>query len=84
MSRTSFITTVCVATLLAPLFVTNASAKPQHWSAEYYGHAATDYSGYQAPNGQYYNYSDFTNAIEGTPCGIECAKEHEREWTGQH
>jgi hypothetical protein len=68
------------AAALLPLGVSAADARQAAWH-QLAGQA--DYSGYIGPDGHYADLSDFTRAIQGTPCGIECTERHERLWSGQ-
>jgi hypothetical protein len=35
---------------------------------------------YQAPDGSYESYSDFSRAINGVPCGVECTYKAALRW----
>jgi len=37
-------------------------------------------SSYQAPDGSYDSYTDFSRALWGMPCGIECTRRHQESW----
>jgi hypothetical protein len=68
------------AAVLLPLGVASADARQAEWHQL---GAQMDFSGYIGPHGHYADLSDFTRAIQGTPCGIECTERHERLWSGQ-
>ncbi len=39
------------------------------------------YSNYQGPDGTYESLSDYTRAIEGTPCGMNCTLRAQQRWS---
>jgi len=39
------------------------------------------YSPYTAPDGTYDSLADYTRAIRGTPCGINCARAAQERWS---
>jgi hypothetical protein len=77
MSRKLSFVAACAAAIIASLGTATAHARTI-WNAEYSGRPYVNYSGYQDSLRHYASPADFTRSVEGTPCGIECTKQHEQ------
>ena len=77
MSRKFSFAAACAAVIIASLGTASAHARTT-WNAEYSGHPYVNHSGYRDSRGHYASPADFTRSVEGTPCGIECTKQHEQ------
>jgi hypothetical protein len=79
MNRKLSFAAACAAAIIASLGTATAHARTT-WNAEYSGRPYVNYSGYQDSHGNYASPADLTRSVEGTPCGVECTKQHEQHW----